>query len=268
MSSPPPPAGHDPLEGVGVDGLITTGAHHSRIAPAFSPVLAAAVDQLQRAPGAPALYVYGSVATGTARVGHSDVDLVTVGLDASAAQALGRQLSTQFSGLCRGVEIGPAEASHYQGPGDEAHGNRVFLRHYCVHLMGPDIGRDLPASPADRAAARGFNGDIALRAHQWRQQLADSDPALLARRVGRKTLFAAAGLVSLHDTTWTTNRIAAARRWGVVRPELARALETLVAWGESSSQAPSRPEVQQALDGVVAQVITDFEDRIGLWKVP
>jgi len=211
MSPPLPFAGHDPLEGIGADGAITTGAHRARMAAAFRPVLEAAVENVGRLKGSPSLYVYGSVATGTARVGKSDVDLVTVGLDAALAKRMGQDLSATFSGLCRGVEIGASELADHLGPSDEAYGNRVFLRHYCVHLTGPDVAVSLPRFPADAAAARGFNGDLGLRVPQWREQLRDSDPAWLARRLARKTLFAVAGLVSVHDGVWTTDRIGAAR---------------------------------------------------------
>jgi len=256
---------HDPLEGLNADGTIATGARRSGIPDAFRPVLEAAIEHLARVEGAHSLYVYGSVATGTAQVGVSDVDLVTIGLDAAIARRLGNELTAAFPGLCRGVEVGPAEWRDYEGPGDEAYGNRVFLRHYCVHLAGLDVGSALPSFPADKAAARGFNGDIDLRASQWRKELSASDPGLLGRRIARKTLFAVAGLVSIHDAVWTTDRVAAARRWSVLRPGLTAALPTLVAWGDGWPAKSSRSEIQRVLDGVVADVIDDFRDCIGLW---
>lgn len=265
MSQHRPPSSHDPLEGRDAAGMITTGAHRRHVPAAFEPVLEAAMQRLAQAPGTPSLYVYDSVATGMARPGRSDVDLMTVGLDAALARDWGRELSTAFAALCRGVEIGAAEARHYEGPGDEAHGNRVFLRHYGVHLAGPDPRAALPDQPADRAAARGFNGDIGQRAGQWRRQLASAAPAALARRLARKTLFAVAGLVSVHDTVWTTDRVAAAHRWSRLRPELAAALDTLVAWGDGPSPVPSQREIELALDGVVASVVADFQAQIGLW---
>ena len=63
------------------DGTITTGAHRDRLSISFRPVLERALEHLASTAGTPSLYVYGSVATGTARVGSSDVDLVTIGLD-------------------------------------------------------------------------------------------------------------------------------------------------------------------------------------------
>ena len=247
--------------------MIATGARRRNLSDAFRPVLEKAVAHLAVIDGAPSLYVYGSVATGTARVGSSDVDLVTIGLDAAISRRLAATLTADFSSLCRGVEIGPAQPSDYEGSGDEGYGNRVFLRHYCVHLAGPDLGRDLPDYPADRTAARGFNGDIGLQADRWRREISGiAVPALLARRVARKTLLAVAGLVSVHDRTWTTDRVAAAKRFGVIKPRMAFPLDTLVAWGSDGTTRPLRSKIQGAIGGVVAEVVNEFGSQIGLWS--
>ena len=259
-------AGHDPLEGVRADGTIATGARRGSIPIEFLPAIAEAVEHVNAIAGNPSLYVYGSVATGMAQVGSSDIDLVTIGLGPVDARSMGKELSTKYQKLCRGVEVGAAQLSDYEGLSDEAYGNRVFLRHYCVHLAGPDVGETLPDFPADEAAARGFNGDIGLRADRWRAELRESaDPASLARRIARKTLFAVTGLVSMHDAIWTTDRVAAAHRWGLVKPGLEASLDTLVAWGDGGPTGPSRSEIQGALDGVVADVVNEFRERIGLW---
>ena len=109
-----------------------------------------------------------------------------------------------------------------RGEGDEAYGNRVFLRHYCVQLAGPprtDLGRTYPA---DVRAAHGFNGDIARHAGRWQRLLDDgAEPVALGCRVARKSLLAAAGLVSVVDGGWTTDRATAARRWAEIEPGLA-----------------------------------------------
>ena len=143
----------DPREGVAADGTIVTGADRSRVPAAFEPVLADAVA-LAGDRGA-SLYVYGSVANGTVRPGLSDVDLLSVGL--ADPPGVGRVLSARYAELCRGVEVSPATAADLAGDSDSAYGFRVFLRHYCVHLAGPDPSAAFPAFPADVRAARGFN---------------------------------------------------------------------------------------------------------------
>lgn len=256
---------HDPLEGVAPDGTIVTGAHQSRLVPEFCPILK---EAMRRLPSEVSLYVYGSVANGTAKIGESDVDLVTVGLDSESSQDLGAELSDEFSSLCRGVEIGPGQSKSYEGSDDESYGNRIFLRHYCVHLAGPDIRSEFPDYPADKYAARGFNGDIKICFDRWRAELeGDGDRASLGRKIARKTLFAVTGLVSINDQTWTTDRITAARRWGQVTPELCEDLNMLVLWSENGTQNVSKYEIQKMLDGAISKVVTDFSSRIGLWNV-
>ncbi|MFC7624867.1 hypothetical protein [Microlunatus sp. GCM10028923] len=255
----------DPWEGVDERGRIVTGAARFRVPGAFEPVLEAALATVNKIDPAADLLLYGSVATGQAVVGRSDVDLLAVGLSAEAAGAITRELSVRFAGLCRSVEVGAVGRHEYVGDGDIPYGNRVFRRHYGVPLTRPDRP-DEPPYPADRRAARAFNGDLARHAAGWRAD-PGTDRARLARRVGRKTLLAVAGLVSIQDRTWTTDRESAAQRWAEVEPAWAGPLHTLFAWGESVV-VPDRAELAEALaaDGVVAAVEASFADRIGFWQ--
>lgn len=271
----------DPHEGVDRDGCIRTGAHRSRVPAPYEEVLAALVRAVAEAsgPARVSVYLYGSVANGVARVPASDVDVVTIGLDASDAAALSARLSEQFAHLCRGVEIGAAQPDDHTGDTDATYGNRVFLRHYGVHLAGPDVTAGWPAFPADVRAARGFNGDLAEHHQRWRSALAGietlhagGEPVhvatqALARRVARKTLVAAAGLVSVRHGTWTTDRATAAQRLAADEPQAAAGLVQLTAW--SGSAQPAHPDdVRRALDpgGVVHRVVEAFREEIGMWR--
>lgn len=262
----------DPREGVGPDGTIRTGADRSRVPPSFVPLLAACVAATSAVGPAVSTYLYGSVATGMARPGASDVDLLTVGLPRWRADLLGRQVSQRFAGVSRGVEIGVAQAEDFAGEGDEVYGGRVFLRHYCLHLAGPDMRDDVSSFPADARAARGFNGDIAMRREQWlghlHDEIAGDGPGLevLGRRAARKTLLAVAGLVSVHDSVWTTDRGRAARRWAQVRPAQAQGLRQLDSWSRAATGA-TQEELAAALHtgGIVELVQRDFRDTVGLW---
>ena len=254
----------DPGEGVAADGTIRTGAHRDRVPAAFEPVLADAVAFAGQS-GA-SLYVYGSVATGTARPGQSDVDLLSIGLPDAAI--LGQRLSARYAGRCRGVEIAAATVADLAGDADAAYGYRVFLRHCCVHLTGPDPAAALPAFPADTRAARGFNGDLGQHLRRWRQELDSATVAadLLGIRAARKALLAVAGLVSVHDHAWTTDRSRAAGRWSELEPGLAAHLRRLLSWA-MAKRHPSREEVKRALadDGIVPAIVERFSCLIGLW---
>ncbi|SDJ72223.1 hypothetical protein SAMN05428985_101132 [Nocardioides sp. YR527] len=252
----------DPREGVTTDGLIVTGARRDRVPSAFEPVLAYV---LGRVPPEVAVHVYGSVANGTATVPTSDVDLLTIGLPAADAAGLGAEASAAFAEVCRGVEIAAASSDDYLGEGDEAYGNRVFLRHYCAHLAGPDPGAGLPGFPADARAARGFNGDIERSLRRWRAALGRDDPSDLSRRIARKSLLALAGLVSVHDGTWTTDRSAAAR-WSEIEPALAPQLARLRTLCGSGGGSADETEALLASGGVIESIATRFAAEIGLWQ--
>jgi uncharacterized protein len=254
----------DPEEGVAADGTIRTGAHRARVPAAFEPVLADAVAFAGDS-GA-SLYVYGSVATGTAHLGSSDVDLLSI--DLPEAAILGRRLSARYADRCRGVEVAAAIDADFAGDTDAAYGGRVFLRHYCVHLAGPDPAATLPAFPADARAARGFNGDLGRYLRRWRQELGSGTvaPDLLGVRVARKTLLAVAGLVSVHDHAWTTDRSRAVQRWSELEPGLAAQLGQLHSWVTGESH-PDREEAGRALadNGIVPVIVERFGRLIGLW---
>jgi hypothetical protein len=255
----------DPGEGVAADGTITTGAARSRVPPRFEPVLGRAVEAITAAGRGGSAYLYGSVATGQARPARSDVDLLTVGLGPRLAAGLSRELSAEFAGLCRGVEIAAATQRDLAGGSDEAYGFRVFLRHYCVHLAGRDPAGGLPRFPADARAARGFNGDLARHAARWRDALAAGDePRRLGRRVARKTLLAVAGLVSIHDATWTTDRALAAHRWAEIEPGLRPGLDALLAWSDGVA-LPGAQALAPVLDTTVPRITAAVAATIGLW---
>ena len=156
----------DPAEGIAADGTIVTGARRDRVAARYEPVLAAAAAAV---PADVTLTLYGSVATGQARPGRSDVDLLTVGLPPSDAAALGAELTERFAGLCRGVEIAPMQPADLVGEEAPRYGDRVFLRHYCVRLAGPDRAEH------DRLPGRRPGGPRVQRRHR------DARPPLAGR---------------------------------------------------------------------------------------
>jgi hypothetical protein len=193
------------------------------------------------------------------------VDLVAIGTAAEWCRSTARDLSARYSHLCRAVEIAAASRPDTRrdddAADDETYGDRVFLRHYCVTLAGVDVAGSWTPFPGDARAARGFNGDIARCLARWR-----AEPAP-ARSIARKTLLAVAGIVSIEDGTWTTDRGTAARRWGERRPEDADACALLLRWADDDSEA-TLAEVESALAtvGFVDRVAQRFADTIGLWR--
>jgi hypothetical protein len=256
---------HDPMEGLTSTGLIRTGVDRAHIPDLYNALLDTVVQRVRAEGSDISVYVYGSVATGQAQPPTSDVDVLTIDLPSTAAGAIGAALSAQFADVCRGVEVAAGTAADIDGDGDEAYGRRVFLHHYCVHLSGPDRDRARTGFPGDVRAARGFNGDIAHHAQQWRDSVGSTeDEVLLGRRIARKTLLAVAGLVSVHDSIWTTDRQHAAFRWCQVEPDLAEDLTRLLEWATDQG-TPGPGAISRILDTAVSPITTQFADRIGLW---
>lgn len=70
----------DPREGLNSDGTIRTGVSLARVPGSFEPIVSAAVDEFEKmAEESSTMLLYGSVATGVARPGQSDIDLVAFG---------------------------------------------------------------------------------------------------------------------------------------------------------------------------------------------
>src|SRR5215471_11913728 len=117
----------DPREGMDEHGCIVTGVSADRIPEAFAPIVEASMAAVARRGGdrcSP--YLYGSVATGMARVPTSDVDLIAFGLGGDATAILGEELSGTFRAQCRSVELATADVGDLDGDTDRAYGNRAF----------------------------------------------------------------------------------------------------------------------------------------------
>jgi hypothetical protein len=85
--------------------------------------------------------------------------------------AIGESLSARYADRCRGAEVAAATGADFASDTDAGYSYRVFLRHCCIHLAGPDPSTALPAFPADARAARGFNGDLGQHLRRRRQRL-------------------------------------------------------------------------------------------------
>lgn len=106
---------------------------------------------------------------------------------------------------------------------------------------------------------------------RWAQALTALDPGaaepvrLLARRTGRKTLFAVSSLVSVHDQVWTTDRATSAERWGQLHPTLDEDLSSLIAWGDETT-SPAYGELARVLQTSVQTLVDQFSSDIGAWE--
>ncbi len=203
----------DPAEGVDVDGYITTGVDRANLCSPFLEVVAEAVGGCRtRCRDDAVLYVYGSVATGTAVEGVSDLDLlavVTSAHDRDALDGLARELSARHRGVVREVGLAVTSPDEVFADSDEGVAWRCFLRHYCVCVDGVDLAADLPRCRPSRALVRGFAAGTETVLEDVADRLpaaSDAEVGELARRAARRLLLAGAVAASIEADTWTTSR--------------------------------------------------------------
>ncbi|GGX92324.1 nucleotidyltransferase domain-containing protein [Streptomyces anandii] len=154
----------------------------------FRPVVAAARSRLPDVfgEGLHSAYLYGSIPRGTARVGHSDLDLLVTlhheptDADRGAARALGAELDGEFGQidgvgtLLFGRDRLLSEVERYD--------LGWFVACLCTPLLGEDLAGRLPRyRPEDPLLARETNGDLALLLPRWRERIDAADDTEEAR---------------------------------------------------------------------------------------
>jgi predicted nucleotidyltransferase len=249
----------DPREGVASDGTIVTSVGAVAVPAAYHELLDDAATTLRQLIGE-ALhsgYLYGSVATGQARPPTSDLDLL-VALVAPAGDGVARatsELGERHGHLVREVGISTVGVTTLARADAVGAAERCFLRHYCRHLVGPDLRAEFEPCRASIELAVGFNGDLAEALARLRSALtAAADPAERATagaRACRRILMAAATLLSAREGSWSTDRAEAVDLIGRHAPELRPLAADALTWAE-----PAAPPT-----GDVLAIV----DRLGGW---
>jgi uncharacterized protein len=250
----------DPLEGVSAAGTIVTGADAARVPPAYTTLLREAVETLTHTLGdaAHSIYLYGSVATGRARPPSSDLDLVVVlgELLPAAVRRVADDLSARNRHLVREVGIGSVDLETLSRQDLVGEAERCFLKHYTVHLAGPDLRDAYPRCGASERLAAGFNGDLRTVLAHVRPRLTQERDVLerdaLARRACRRILMAAATLLSVREGGWSTDRGTAVELIGRHAPQFEALAADALTWSEQG--APADPAG-----------VTDIVDHLGGW---
>lgn len=268
----------DPAEGVDVDGYITTGADRANLRSPFLEV----VDEIvagsrARCRDDPVLYVYGSVATGTAVDGVSDLDLlavVTSAHDRDALEGLARELSVTHRGVVREVGLAVTAPDEVFADSDEGLAWRCFLKHYGVCVDGVDLASDLPRCRPSRALARGFAAGTETVVQDVAGRLpedSDAEVGVLARRAARRLLLAGAVAASIEADTWTTSRDRAVDLLADRHPRWGEELRRAAGWADPVHlPAVTRGDLDRFLDEfggwilrLVDEVTMDDEDGGG-----
>ncbi|MFK0159285.1 nucleotidyltransferase domain-containing protein [Streptomyces sp. NPDC090499] len=216
-------------------GFIEREGSHARVPHLFRPVVAAARDRLLDVFGAglDSAYLYGSIPRGTARVGHSDLDLVVVlseeptDADRDAARVFGEAVDKEFPEI---DGVGTLLYSRARVLSElERYDIGWFVACLCTPLLGEDLAEFLPRYRPDSLLARETNGDLARYLPRWRERIAAADgteEALrpLVRFMSRSLVRTAFTLVMPRWNGWTSDLREMAEAFAGYYPERAEQL--------------------------------------------
>lgn len=211
------------------------------------------------------IYVYGSVATGQARVPTSDLDLlvVTSGEGDAVLDRAAAELSSRHTTTVREVGLARTTLSEVRAAQPSGHGLRCFLHHYTIHVAGTDRRRDLPSCRAGRDLAVALDGDVVEAVDALRPALASPDARVrgpAVARTARKLLMTAAVLCSSDRGGWSTDRDTGAELLRRDHPDLAEEVDALQAWARPTA-SPTRPPSPAQAVAVSGRVATVLDER-------
>ncbi|MEV6480935.1 nucleotidyltransferase domain-containing protein [Streptomyces sp. NPDC051576] len=228
--------------GLDAQGYIEREGSLGRVPHAFRPVVATARDRLIDVYGGRlnSAYLYGSIPRGTARVGHSDLDLLVVtrqeptAEDRSEASGLGEALDKEFPEI---DGVGTLLYGRTRLLSElETYDLGWFVACLCTPLLGEDLAEYLPRYRPDSLLARETNGDLALLLPRWRERIASAEDTDEARRslvrfMSRHLVRTGFTLVMPRWNGWTSDLGEMAEAFGAYYPERAEQLRTAAVLG-------------------------------------
>ncbi|MEU6917724.1 nucleotidyltransferase [Streptomyces olindensis] len=248
--------------GLDAGGFIAREGSLARVPRTFRPVVAAAREGLADVFGSRlhSAYVYGSIPRGTARVGHSDLDLLLAlraeptEADRADARALGAALDAEFAQI---DGHGTLLFSRERLLSDlERHDLGWFVACLCTPLLGEDLAASLPRYRPDTLLARETNGDLHLLLPRWRRRIAEADDTAEARRplvrfMSRHLVRTGFTLVMPRWNGWTSDLREMAEAFAGYYPERAEQLRAAAVLGREPTGD--------------AAVLRSYVDDLGPW---
>ena len=239
------------MAGRGLDekGAIAREGSLDRVQDEFWPVVDAARDRILETFGSGrlrALYLYGSIPRGTARIGRSDLDMLAVPhheptqADRLAIEAVERGLDEELAQIDgAGILVISADVILSEL---ERYDLAFFAACLCTPLWGDDLARELPRYRPTSLLARETNGDLALVIPKWRARAdaakTDADRRLLARHVGRRLVRSGFTLVMPSWGGWTSDLAESADIFGDYYPQRREQMRLAAVTGRTQRAEP------------------------------
>lgn len=202
--------------GIDNNGFIITEVSLDKITPQYKPIVEEVVSSMvqELAAELDGIYLYGSVATGKAIEGKSDLDVLLVLKDIPNATLsekisdLEKSLSQKYEPMLRGVGLTVANIVEVNSE-KERYGYMCYIKHLCVCVYGNDVTKDVQPFKPSREVAKGFNGDIkeSLSSYKGKIEKAESESDLkkLSQEISKKIVRTGFSLVMPRLESWSTD---------------------------------------------------------------
>ncbi|TVQ21724.1 MAG: hypothetical protein EA383_16665 [Spirochaetaceae bacterium] len=229
-------------------GYIQNEVAIENVTETFRPLLDDAVNRISRllGPEMSGLYLYGSVGTGRAVAGRSDIDLLVVLLAepapprCNAIADVARQLEGHHPKVVRSVEIATTWLDQVL-TSRESLGYKVFIKHFCVCIAGDDLSPELPHVPPSPTVCSALNGDAPeVLSELWTRfdrTYDEHERRRLGGAIARKILRTLMSVIAAETELWATGRADIASFIIISYPDLVPDVEFLLHAAEEQELA-------------------------------
>ncbi|NYF81358.1 nucleotidyltransferase domain-containing protein [Granulicella arctica] len=259
-------------DGLDAEGYIEICCAVEKISPVYRPVLDDSIALLTSTFEARlhGIYLYGSVATGHARLGKSDIDLLVIfsnpisDPDQAKIKHVAKNLSASYQSCVREIGIGAAPLQEALSK-ESLPGLGCFIKHLCVCVAGEDIRPLLPKFRPSIEVARGFNGDYAIDTQATLNELGETNQPAIAqavmRRICRKTVRTGFSLVMPRLGRWTTELETSFEYFCRYYPEKRTSMTLILDWIQRPPE--DKTEFLRTVTPLAEWLTTEFDRVIG-----
>lgn len=231
--------------GIDDNGFIITEVSVDKIAPLFKTMVDEVLSLIVAKLGSQldGIYLYGSVVTGKAIEGKSDLDILLVLKESpnntlsGEIKSLERTLSEKYEPVLRGVGLTVTNIAEVTSE-KEKYGYMCYIKHLCVCIYGNDITKDVGNFKPSKEVARGFNGDISefLKSYRDKIEKATSESELkkLSQEVSKKIVRTGFSLVMPRSGSWSTDLQSSFDTFIYYYPEKATDMNVALDWAKGN----------------------------------
>lgn len=232
--------------GVDDNGFIVTEVSVDKITPQYKTIVDGVLSTIieKFTSQIDGIYLYGSVATGKAVEGKSDLDILIVLKEipdktlSEDIKSLENILSERYEPMFRGVGLTVTNIAEVTSE-KEKYGYMCYIKHLCVCVYGSDITKDIPSFKPSKEVAKGFNGDISevLKSYKDKIEKVTSELELkkLSQEVSKKIIRTGFSLVMPRSGSWSTDLQSSFDTFIYYYPEKAEDMGVALGWASGTS---------------------------------